>query len=91
MGISDVCSPVTRKGSKVGSVAGKPLSPGARSSPGRANDDSVPKQPEHGAKASHQEPPSAQPQPERRDRVARHQEEPPIPVGAIPIVTGPEE
>jgi hypothetical protein len=33
MGISEVCSPVTRKGSKVGS--GQPLSPGARSSPDR--------------------------------------------------------
>jgi hypothetical protein len=31
MGISDVCSPVSRKGSKVGS--GPPLSPGARSMP----------------------------------------------------------
>jgi len=89
MGISDVCSPVTRKGSKVAS--GQPLSPGARSAPGRASGDSVPKQPEHGVKAAHQEPPTVQPQPERRDRVSRHQEEPSIPVGSTPLVLGPEE
>jgi hypothetical protein len=35
---TDVCSPVSRKGSKVGS--NPPLSPGARTDPGR--DDSVP-------------------------------------------------
>jgi len=45
MGISEVCSPVTRKGSKVGS--GQPLSPGARSDPGRGTADSVPPQPAH--------------------------------------------
>jgi hypothetical protein len=33
MGISEVVSPVTRRGSKVAS--GQPLSPGARSDPGR--------------------------------------------------------
>jgi len=31
MGISETCSPVSRKGSKVGS--GQPMSPGARSAP----------------------------------------------------------
>jgi hypothetical protein len=44
MGITEVCSPVTRKGSKVGS--GQPLSPGARSAPGK-REDSVPPQPVH--------------------------------------------
>ena len=37
MGIREVCSPVSRPGSKVGSVSGQPLSPGARSSPGRVD------------------------------------------------------
>jgi hypothetical protein len=58
MGISDVCSPVSRKGSKVGS--GQPLSPGARSAPGRAGGpkfDSVPPQPTHGRTSTHQEQP----------------------------------
>jgi hypothetical protein len=40
MGISEVCSPISRKGSKVGSS--QPLSPGARSMPGAS--DSVPEQ-----------------------------------------------
>ena len=40
---TEVCSPVTRKGSKVGS--GQPLSPGARSMPGGG--DSVPPQSTH--------------------------------------------
>jgi len=56
MGISEVCSPVTRRGSKVAS--GQPLSPGARSDPGREGGpkfDSVPPQPQHRA-ATHQEP-----------------------------------
>ena len=57
MGISDVASPVTRKGSKVAS--GQPLSPGARSNPDRAGGpkfDSVPPQPQHRT-ATHEEPP----------------------------------
>jgi len=54
MGISDVCSPVSRKGSKVGS--GQPLSPGARSAPGNRHD-SVPPQPSHHRTSTHQEPP----------------------------------
>jgi hypothetical protein len=44
----EVCSPVTRRGSKVGS--GQPKSPGALSSPNRAGGaqfDSVPAQPSH--------------------------------------------
>jgi hypothetical protein len=44
----DVCSPVSKKGSKVGS--GQPKSPGAFSSPSRAGGarfDSVPAQPSH--------------------------------------------
>jgi hypothetical protein len=43
----EVCSPVTRKGSKVGS--NQPLSPGARSDPGRVGGrvGSVPSQPSH--------------------------------------------
>jgi hypothetical protein len=38
MGISEVVSPVSRKGSSVGSVQGKPLSPGARSDPSARRD-----------------------------------------------------
>jgi hypothetical protein len=38
----DVCSPVSMRGSKVGS--GPPMSPGARTNPSRASADSVPKQ-----------------------------------------------
>ena len=55
MGISEVCSPVTRKGSKVG----QPLSPGARSDPGREGGpkfDTVQPQPQHRT-ATHQETP----------------------------------
>jgi len=57
MGITEVCSPVTRKGSKVGS--GQPLSPGARSNPDRAGGpkfDSVQPQTQHRT-ATHQETP----------------------------------
>jgi len=72
MGISDVISPVIRKGSKVGS--GQSMSPGARSAPGRGDQT---------------EPPGAQPEPQRRDRVATHQE-PPIP-SSTPVIIGPEE
>jgi hypothetical protein len=57
MGIFEVCSPVTRKGSKIAS--GQPMSPGARSAPGRAEgpkSDSVPQQPQHRT-ATHQEQP----------------------------------
>jgi hypothetical protein len=72
MGISDVASPVTRKGSKVGS--GQPMSPGARSTPGRGDQT---------------EPPTAQPQLQRRDRAATHQEDP-IP-SSTPVTVGPEE
>ena len=63
MGISDVISPVSRKGSKVGSVSSTPLSPGARSDPGRGDQT---------------EAPAAEPQLPRRDRAAAHQE-PPVP------------
>jgi hypothetical protein len=41
----EVCSPVSRPGSKVGS--GQPLSPGARSNPSRGRTDSIPPQPSH--------------------------------------------
>jgi hypothetical protein len=53
----EICSPVTRKGSKVGS--GQPMSPGARSDPGRrdAAVDSVPPQPTHARTTTHQEQP----------------------------------
>jgi hypothetical protein len=47
----EIQSPVTRKGSKVGS--GQPLSPGARSNPSRGRSDSIPQQPSHGARPSH--------------------------------------
>jgi hypothetical protein len=69
MGISEVVSPISRKGSRVAS--GQPLSPGARSAP-------QPYQTE-----------APQPQLERRDRVAAHQE-PPIP-SSTPVTIGPEE
>lgn len=47
MPINEVCSPVSRPGSKVGS--GQPLSPGARSNPSRGERmDSVAPQPTHG-------------------------------------------
>jgi hypothetical protein len=49
----EVCSPVTRKGSKVGS--GQPMSPGARSMPTDRRD-SVPPQPMHRG-ATHAEEP----------------------------------
>jgi hypothetical protein len=74
MGISEVCSPTSRKGSKVGSISGTPLSPGARSAPGRGDQG---------------EPPAAEPQLQRRDRVASHQEQP-IPASS-PVTIGPED
>ena len=43
----EVQSPVTRKGSKVGS--NQPMSPGARSNPSRGRTNSIPQQPSHGA------------------------------------------
>jgi hypothetical protein len=43
---TEVCSPVTHKGSKVGS--NQPTSPGARSMPHGDRGDSVPAQPAHG-------------------------------------------
>lgn len=73
MGISEVCSPVTRKGSKVGS--GQPMSPGARSAPSSHGDQG--------------EPPGAEPQLQRRDRTAVHQEQP-IPA-STPVTIGPED
>jgi hypothetical protein len=48
MPIKEVVSPVTRRGSKVGS--NQPLSPGARSDPGRVEGprfDSIPPRPSH--------------------------------------------
>jgi len=59
MGISDVCSPASRKGSKIAS--GQPMSPGARSAPSRRDQAEVPSaQPEPQRRdraAVHQEPP----------------------------------
>jgi hypothetical protein len=46
----EVCSPVSRPRSKVGS--GQPLSPGARSNPSRGRSDAIPQQPSR-ARASH--------------------------------------
>ena len=57
MGISEVVSPVTRPGSKVGSVT-RAESPGARSDPGLKGGpkfDSVPPQSSHGRTSAHQE------------------------------------
>jgi hypothetical protein len=57
MGISDVISPVSRKGSKVAS--GQPMSPGARSAPGGGDQTEAPaaelQRRDHAA--AHQEPP----------------------------------
>jgi hypothetical protein len=56
--MADVESPVSRKGSKVGS--GQPMSPGARSSPSRGGGpqtDSIPPQPSHGGASRHSEDP----------------------------------
>jgi hypothetical protein len=56
--MAEVESPVSRKGSKVGS--GQPLSPGARSNPSRGTGpqtDSVPPQSTHGGTSRHSEPP----------------------------------
>lgn len=56
----EVQSPVSVKGSKVGS--GAPLSPGAQSSPSRGSGptaDSIPPQPSHGGASRHSEEPSA--------------------------------
>jgi hypothetical protein len=92
MPIKDVVSPVTRKGSKVGSVSGTPLSPGARSAPGRADRTmahSVPEQPKHGT-STHQEPQPQESPSVQQHRASTHQE-PPVPVGATPVVVGPEE
>jgi hypothetical protein len=54
----EVCSPVSRKGSKVGSGP-LGLSPGARSNPSRASErlDSVPAQPTHARTSLGAEPP----------------------------------
>ena len=50
----EVCSPISRKGSKVGS--GQPLSPGARSNPSRGRTDSISAQPSYGASGHSAEP-----------------------------------
>jgi len=94
MGISDVCSPVTRKGSKVAS--GQPMSPGARSAPGRVDQTEAPSaEPQlqrRDRAATHQEQPSAQPQPQpqRSDRRAAAHQEDPIP-GSTSVTIGLEE
>ena len=56
----EIESPVTRKGSKVGS--NQPMSPGARSNPSRGGGpqtDSVPPQSSHGGTSRHSEEPAA--------------------------------
>ena len=50
----EVCSPVLRPGSKVGS--NQPLSPGARSNPSRGHTDSIPARPSYGASRHSAEP-----------------------------------
>jgi hypothetical protein len=57
--MAEVMSPVTRKGSKVGSQ--QPLSPGAKSSPSRSGGpqtDSIPPQSPNGGASRHSEEPS---------------------------------
>jgi hypothetical protein len=66
----EICSPVSRPGSKVGS--GQPMSPGARSSPSRSAGpqiDSIPPQPTHGGGG-----------------VRSHAEEPPLPAATTTVV-----
>jgi hypothetical protein len=56
--MAEIESPVTRKGSKVGS--NQPMSPGARSNPSRGSGpqaDSVPPQSSHVGTSRHSEPP----------------------------------
>jgi hypothetical protein len=65
---------VFQQTARVGSISGTPLSPGARSDPGRRDQT---------------EPPTAEPQLQRRDRAAVH-EEPPIP-SSTPVTVGPKE
>jgi hypothetical protein len=55
MPIKEVCSPVSRPGSKVSGNTG--LMPGARSNPSRG--DSVPAQPSHGTRSTHGEEPAS--------------------------------
>ena len=50
----EVCSPISIKGSKVGS--GQPLSPGARSNPSRGRTDFIPARPSSGASGHSAEP-----------------------------------
>jgi hypothetical protein len=54
MAEQEVCSPVSRPGSKVGS--GQPLSPGARSGPSRGSTDSIFARPSYGASRHSEEP-----------------------------------
>jgi len=87
MGISEVCSPISRKGSKVGSISGQPLPPGARSAPGRGDQTEAPaaepQLPRRDRAAAHQEQPSTQQQPQRNDRrAAVHQRS--IPITPVP-------
>ena len=56
--MAEVQSPVTRKGSKVGS--NQPMSPGARTNPSRGSGpqtDSIPPQSPHGGASKHSESP----------------------------------
>jgi hypothetical protein len=53
----EVCSPVSRPGSKVGS--GQPMSPGARSNPSRGRSDSLPQQHSHARVSRDAEEPAA--------------------------------
>jgi hypothetical protein len=50
----EVCSPVSRPGSKVGS--GRPMSPGARSNPSRGPTDPISARPSYGASGHSAEP-----------------------------------
>ena len=66
MGISEVVSPITRKGSRVGSVQGKPLSPGARSDPSARRDALEPTE-------------GQEPDPAPREREAKQDQGEPVP------------
>jgi hypothetical protein len=59
MAEQEVCSPVSRKESRIGS--NQPTSPGAKSSPSRGSGpqaDNIPPQPSHGGASRHSEEPS---------------------------------
>jgi len=74
----EVNSPVNTRNTTSKLRSNQPLSPGARSHPGRA-----------GGPRFDNAQPEPEPQPQRRDRTVAHQEDP-IP-SSTPVTVGPEE